>query len=299
MRRFLLLRKTATASHQRTEKRWTGQQKAIGAAVFVIATVLMIPTGITQREFQERTNRTKGEAAKLNFTVIEYPFDGERFDEGAVNQTLAELEDSYQELKNEWGRPDRGKMQVHLFRNLDEYQERTGNFHAGGHASCIESTPVIVIPLEKAPSASNNDNFSRTPAHEIAHGLLCLNLGPEKYHSIPRWFHEGTAQRYEVDGYARIGMRTISRVKTWLGKDEFLPGDRFCAKQFHPRDAHEQSVFYRTSLEFIRHLDARHGLENVNLLVDDVRLGQKFEYSMPERIGARCEEAYDAWKKSF
>ena len=300
---ILLTRKTADQPPQRSEKRWTAKQKAIGATIggtlLVTSIVSTVPIGIAQREFQERTNATKAEAAKTTFIIVEYPFDGQRFDAEAVNQTLAELEDSYQKLLNEWETPDTRRMQVHLFRNLDEYQERTGNFHAGGHASCVEGAPLIVIPLEKAPSASSDDNFSRTPTHEIAHGLLCLTLGPEKFRSIPRWYHEGTAQRYEVDGYARIGMRTIHRVKTWLSQDELLPENTFCATRFHPRNEREQSIFYRSSLEFTEHLDARHGKANINLMVRDVQHGEAFEHSMQRRIGATCEEAYSAWSKSF
>ena len=119
---------------------------------------------------------------------------------------------------------------------------------------------IVVVILENGShlaTVANNPGLARhvSSVRRIRRDAGC------RPKLIPRWFHEGTAQRYEVDGHARIGMRTINRVRTWLSNDEFLAEDRFCAKRFNPRDAREQSIFYRTSLEFTRHLDTktRHG----------------------------------------
>ena len=269
------------------------------AAVVTLSIVAIPLTGAADREIQEWMNRKAAEDSQQTFKVVHHLKDGGSFDEEAVNQTLAELEDSYEKLKNEWALPDDPRIFVHMYGDLNAYQGYTGLLDAAGHVSCTEEGPAISIPLEKAPSASSSDNWTRTPAHEVTHALLCLSLGREAFRSIPRWFHEGTAQRYEVQGFSRSRMRVQNRAQTWLSKDKFLAPERFCTKWFILQDPQEQSMLYRTSLEFTKSLDAKYGAENVNLLVDYVRRGAELNDGMLREFGGTCESLYEEWKASF
>ena len=284
---------------QSTKNRLTRKQVLVILAGIGLLVASILLTDVAYREVKELMNRKAAEDSRQTFHAVSYLTDGENFDEEAVNQTLAELEDSYQNLRHEWTLPDDPSIFVHMYGDLKSYREYTGQLDAGGHASCAESGPVISLPLEKAPGASSNNSFTRTPAHEVAHALVCLSVGPEAFHAIPPWFHEGIAQRHEVQGFDRRSMRVRNRVRTWLSKDKFLTPERFCTKWFIPRDRQEKSMLYRTSLEFTRSLDAKHGAKNVNLLAADVRLGTEFNDAMLRRFGGTCESLYDEWKESF
>ena len=282
-----------------TENRWTRTHTVV-AIVFVALMVVSIPlTGIVSREIEEFTNRAAAEEGRQTFTVANYSTGGEGFDEEALGETLAELEESYRKLKNEWELPDEPGIHVRLFDDLDTYQKHAGRPASGGHLSCTENGPVISIPLENAPSVSTSDNFTRTPVHEVAHALICLSTGREAFYSIPRWFHEGIAQRYEVRGISRIRMRAENRARTWWNKDELLEPERFCTRRFIPKDRAEQSMLYRTSLEFIEFLDSKYGGKNVNLIIDDIRRGVDFNDSMQRRFGGECNDLYRRWIGSF
>ena len=294
-----LWRKSQKEQSQNTKTQLTRKQvlaMVVGAVLVMVAMPLTITA---EREVRELMNRKAAEDSRQTFHAVSYLTDNESFDEEALNQTLAELEDSYQKLKHEWTVPDDPSIFVHMYVDLNAYQEYTGNLDAAGHASCTESGPVISLPLEKAPGASSSNNFTHTPAHEVAHALLCLSVGPEVFHSIPLWFHEGTAQRYEVQGFNGGTIRIRNRVRTWLSRDKFLTPERFCTNWFIPQDRQEQSMLYRTSLEFTKSLDAKYGAKNVNLLADDVHRGAEFNDAILRRFGGTCESLYEEWKGSF
>ena len=254
-----------------------------------------------KREFEEKKNAVTAEEARDRFALTLYPGSGPEFNPEAVNQTLRELEDSFHRLQDIWVLPETAdKIRVWLFRNLQDYQTITGNQDAGGHASCpSEVGPAIVIPLERAPSAATDDNFSRTPMHEMVHALMCQSLGNEAFYSMPRWFLEGMAERYEMEGIARIMSRVEMRARLWLSRHSLMAPDRFCARRLTARDELERALFYETSREFANSLEARHGIEALNLVVDDVRTGVTFDESMEKRMGGSCNELYMRWKDSF
>ena len=261
----------------------------------------MFGASTVKREFEERKNAITAKEARIRFAVTLYPGLGPEFNPEAVNQTLRELEDSFQRLQNTWVLPEMSnKIRVWLFRNLQDYQTITGNQDAGGHASCpSELGPAIVIPLERAPSAATDDNFSRTPMHEMVHALMCQSLGNEAFYSIPRWYLEGVAQRYEMEGISRIMSRVQKRTSLWLSKTSLMAPDRFCARRLRTRDELEHALFYETSREFVNSLEARHGIEALNLMADDVRTGATFNESLEKRMGGSCNELYMKWKVSF
>ena len=301
-----LERQNADESNQSKKWHFTPKQTALGIIVVILICAAGFPVNIGIREIKEDINERKAEDARHRFAVTSYLGSGGDFDVKAVNQTLAELEDSYQQLKETWTLPEQAdRIKVWLFRDLRYYQLQMNTDLAAGHLWCsleiesVELGPVIVIPLERAPSASTDDNFSRTPMHEMVHALMCLSLGEEDFHSIPRWFLEGMAERYATEGISRIGMRTTNRMKLWLNIQEPPDTSRFCARRFSGRNRSDQSAFYSTSHDFVRSLESRHGLQTLNLIVEDVRTGFDFEDSMESRLGGTCAELYSEWKENF
>ena len=285
---------------------FTLKQTFLGIVAIVLTLVAGYGMNVGIRELKENINEGKAQEARYRFAVTSYQYDGGDFQPEALNQTLAELEDSFHNLKNYWTQPDQApRIKVWLFRDLKDYQLRMNTDLAGGHVWCslkidsVELGPIIAIPLEKAPSATDDDNLSRTPTHEMVHALMCQSVGKEAYYSIPRWFHEGMAERFETEGLLRFGTRATERVKLWLNIQNSPEADRFCARRFSERGKTDMSVFYRTSHEFIRSLESRHGLRNLNLIVEDVRSGKTFNESMKIRLGGTCTELYGQWKRSF
>ena len=256
---------------------------------------------IVRKEIEERRNEDKAEEARHRFAVGSYLGKGPEFDMDAVNQTLGELEDGYQRLKDIWTLTEEtDRIQVWLFRDVQDYRTRTGQKDSAGHMWCLpEYPPVIVIPLEEAPSASDSDNPSRTPMHEMVHALMCQSLGAEVYHSIPSWLHEGMATRYQAEGLKRLRDEGSKQDNDMV--EERRTHER--GKILHPRsstvDGEERRLFYTTSLEFVKSLEAESHIDNLNQVVEDVRTGETFEESLRRRIGGTCGELYGEWKASF
>ena len=283
-----------------SSNRLTRNRIAIGA----IAVTLMITSGylasVGQRELEEWFNTRKAEAARDHFAVIQFLDGDHEFHPDALNQTLAELEDSYRELEGNWTMPDdAGLISAHLFGDLMSYREWRRRDDSLGSIHCTEHGPVIAIPLEKPPSSLDGDYFTRTPTHEVVHGMICQSLGREKFNSVPRWFHEGIAEYHEAKGILRIKLRVENRVQVWRNGHQLFEPDRFCAGQFYPSDRSETSIFYSTSQELVEVLAARHGIEALHLIVDDVRKGTSFDQGMKARVGGDCRKVYWQWSSSF
>ena len=298
---------------RRTEKnspksdRWTLTQKqktilgraVIGAGLLVIVAAVSVPFIVI--EIKEDHNAWKSEKARRNFAVTSHLGNGPEFEVEAFDQTLAELHDSFQELKDNWTvQPEADRIRVWLFRDLQDYRIRTGQETASGHAWCTEEFgPVIAIPLEDAPSTSNNDTFSRTPMHEVVHALMCQSLGAEAFRSIPSWFHEGLATKYQMDGFRRTVQRIITRSVTWWKRDQFLKPESFCNVHASELSEKRQVILYATALEFTKFLQSTHGIETLNMIVDDVRTGTGFGESLESRLGGTCQALYNQWQESF
>ena len=304
----------ATAWGYRREKekshksdRWTLTQKqktilgriAIGVGLLGVITLISVPFIII--EMKEDQNAGKSEKARRNFAVTSHLGSGPEFEVEAFDQTLAELHDSFQELKGTWTvQPEADRIGVWLYRNLQDYRARTGQETAGGHAWCTEEFgPVIAIPLEEAPSTSNNDTLSRTPMHEVVHALMCQSLGAEAFHSIPSWFHEGLATKYQLDGFRRTVQRIVTRSATWWKRDQFLEPASFCNVHASELSEMGQVTLYSTALEFTKYLESTHSIETLNMIVDDVRMGTKFDESLESRLGGTCPALYSEWQDSF
>lgn len=297
----LLERQKARRTKPSKAKPVTRRQAVALVVVGLLIISAMFGVGIVKREFEEHSNAHTAEVARNRFAVVMYSGMGPEFELEAVNQTLKELEDSFQRLRHTWVLPKpTDKIRVWLLRNLQDYQLTTGKQDAGGHAFCpSEFGPVIVIPLERAPSAATDDNFTRTPVHEMVHALMCQSLGEEAFYGLPRWYHEGMAERYEMEGFLRFMLRVEKRALLWLNRHRLMVPEEFCALRLGTTDVLERARFYETSREFVNSLEAGHGLDALNLIVNDVRTGTTFNESMERRLGGSCSELYSTWRDSF
>ena len=96
------------------------ERSIIAVAILGVAASAAVPFILI--ETKEDSNSAKAEAAKRRFAVVSYLGNGPEFETEAFNQTLAELEDSYQSLKDNWTiPPDAEKIRVWLYRNIRDY----------------------------------------------------------------------------------------------------------------------------------------------------------------------------------
>ena len=238
--------------------RWTRKHTTIGTITLLLLIPCMYLSGIGGREFDEWRNGRKAEASQSHFAVAKFLDGGLDFHPDALNQTLAELEDGRRQLEGNWTIPeDSGPISVNIFRDLGSYHDWLNRRDALGSVHCIQHGPTIAIPLERAPSASESDHYTRTPVHEVVHAMMCQSLGREKFSEIPRWFHEGVAEYYAVKGILRIKLRVVNRAIVWRARDQLIESARFCAEDFYPSSTSEMLLFYATSLELVEVLVVR------------------------------------------
>ena len=288
------------------QRRWefSERQKTIAWRFAIVVAILGVAASAAVPfiliEIREDSNSGKAEAAKRRFAVVSYLGNGPEFAIEAFNQTLAELEDSYQSLKDNWTiPPDAEKIKVWLYRDTRQYQAMTGQEHSAGHLWCSEKYgPAIALPLEDAPGTSTDDAFSQAPKHEMVHALMCQSVGRNGFRSIPAWFHEGMAMRYHTEGFRRFWVRGIFRVKTWWKRSELISTEDFCYEHPSRLDEQQQGLLYTSAFEFIRFLESNNGVDALNGIVGDVRVGTDFDDSMERRLGGICRELYSNWKEN-
>ena len=281
-------------------KRMTRTQKTIGIVVLLLLIPGVYLTGFVGREFDEWRNGRKAEASQVHFTVAKFLDGGPDFHPDALNQTLAELEDGRRQLQGNWVIPeDAGPISVIIFRNLESYREWRNREDSLGSVRCASHAPVMAIPLEQAPSLTDGDYYTRTPAHEVVHAMMCQSLGREKFLEIPMWFHEGVAEHYSAKGVLRIKSRVMNRVEVLRARNQLIEPARFCAEDFYSSSASEMSLFYATSQELVKSLAATHGIQKFHVVVDSLRLGTPFDDAMETMLGGICLDIYPRWVSSF
>ncbi len=264
-------------------------RKAI--VLLLVITIATIAVAVSPTVVDHLTRSADAEASLRSFEPI-HPSD---VAPGRVERTLAEFERARRQLADEWPVPEsNSRITLHLFRDIHEYTALTGLDWFGGHASCTENGVTVGVPLEEAPSLLDEEPASRTPMHEMVHATWCQSLGPAAFGSIPRWFHEGMASRYENAGRRQLPERVLNRTFVWLQRDELLSPSSLCGYTSGGQRA-EVRLLYRTAWEFIRSLEAGYGMDVLKSLLDDVRVGETFDRSMRERLGGTCEELYSEW----
>ena len=228
---------------------------------------------------------SRAEIARQQFEVFFY---GDRFERAQVNQTLAELYEAYEQLGRELPKPVReDPISVHLFRNLQEYRAITATPGAFGSVLCNATGTHLAIPLEDVPELLSEDE-SRTTVHEMVHALTCQALGPKATHSVSRWFHEGIAQLYESDGPGKFN-GTVNRIIVWFKRHDLMSAHPFCSASTWASPA-EMTLFYRTSLEFVRTLESQHGRDKLIAVMESVQ---------NRHLEGSCDELYERWLASW
>ena len=271
-------------------------RREILAGAFIIGIVIVACWFVLETWTSARDGRiaSRAEMAREEFEVFFY---GNGFEQTQVNQTLAELQEAYEHLGEELPKQIReDQISVRLFRDLREYRNITATPWAFGSVLCNANGTFIAIPLEYIPDLLSEDE-SRTPMHEMVHALMCQALGPEAAHSVPVWFHEGMAQLYESDGPGK-GYGVSSRILVWFKRRDLMAAHPFCSASTWVSKT-EAQLFYRTSLEFVRTLEYRHGRDKLIAVVQAVQDGGTFEESLQSQLGGTCDELYERWFASW
>ena len=252
--------------------------------------VAMVPS------LMERLSRQSDAEAALRSFVPTY---GPGVEQNRLERTLAEFERSRRELSDELSVPERTPpITLWLFNNLDEYRKAGNVSWSGGFAACFEDGVTIGVPLEEASDVFSEDPHSGTPMHEMVHAMVCQGVGHHNFISIQNWFHEGVAKLYENAEISMLHNRILNRVVVWVNRDRLLSPEAFCNYRYDGSGS-EVALFYQTSWEFIRSLEAGHGRHTLIAIVDDVAAGSPFEDSLIERLGGTCTALYAEWTESL
>ena len=140
--------RTAKANSSARQAVLKGRHFIILIVFGILLAAIVVTIGIIEREIAENRNESKAESAKSRFAISFYLGTGPEFDKESVEQTLAELEDSYLQMEDTWVIPeDASRINVALFRDLQAYSEMTQQDDAAGHVWCPpDQGPFIAIP---------------------------------------------------------------------------------------------------------------------------------------------------------
>lgn len=282
-------------------KRRARKMLFIWIAIFALGSVTLLIVGveIVSAIIDHRARPQDAEAALESF-VPKYAPD---VDQARLERTLAEFERIRRDFADQWVIPASSpRIRLRLFRDADDYRAYTSGKRiiewSSGYVSCSENGVSIVVPLEEASNVLDELPISSTTKHEMMHAMWCQRLGAESFWSIPLWFHEGMAERYGNKGIERPDREIINRWWVWFSRDNLLSPLQFCNYQLTGVHT-EIGLFYATSWEFIRSLEASNGIQTLNSLVEDVGGGKDFEGSLSDRVGGTCDELYREWTQSF
>ena len=277
---------------------WLKGHQRKASLILIVAVLLVVGLDMTPRIIEHRSRGDDAEAALQSFV----PVYGSGVDPAKVERTLAEFERSRRKIADLWSVPNpTPPISLYLFRDLREYQAymaTLGVDWSGGYAICQPNGVTVGVPLENASNVFEESPASRIPLHEMVHAIWCQSLGQGPYRSIPRWFHEGMAQRYENDGLSKFSERALNRWTVWMSRGSLLSATEFCNYTSGGSRA-DIELLYSTSWEFIRSLEAGNGIKTLNAVVEDVRAGKAFGDSLRDRFGGSCSELYTSWSQSL
>ena len=273
---------------------WIKRHPRKVALIFTVSVLLIVGLAMGPRFIEHHSRGGDAETALQSFV----PIHEAGVDAAKVERTLAEFERARRHLADKWQVPDSSPpIPLYLFRDIREYKAYMATFGrewSGGHATCLDDGVTIGVPLEDASNVFEESPASRTPLHEMVHAIWCQSLGRSSYSSIPRWFHEGMAQWYANEGWRQFPERATNRWAVWIGRGDLLPATEFCS---YTSGGSRTDIWllYSTSWEFTRSLEAGHGIQSLNAVVEDVGAGKSFGDSLRDRFGGSCTELYATW----
>jgi len=195
-------------------------------------------------------------------------FDGTR-DEAAGRLVLEALEEAYGELA--------GELSVYAAQPIPVVLYTKEQFHdttATGTEVAGLFDGKIRLPVGGVTAMS--PELARVARHELVHALIAAK-GPG---GVPRWLHEGLAQRLEPrdPASAASGVRTAWKSAGTAGIDPFS---------------------YPTALSFTAWLDESHGRARLIWLVELMARGRAEDAAFDEAFGASRDELVTAWVRSL
>ena len=305
----LLLARGWTLYRDRSDqycKLWTFKRVILGLAAIALVAALCAVVSIAWSDVRLSGTEADAESARQEFRVFTY---GDDLDQSKLDRTLAEFEQARRRLEGEWPESREAlPIELHLFKDIQQFHDRRGRMEwAVGAAYCSLTNVAIAVPLEEGLGAFESSDHSRAPMHEMVHAMMCQSLGASAYFLVPSWFHEGLAQLYENEVFGRIHWRVLVRSLAWYLGEYLSAPETFCSQQgFDSQD--DVALFYFISMEFVRFLEARHGRDALNSVVEDVGSGgavwdvgsvQVFNDSLRDRFGGTCEYLYSEWVESW
>lgn len=294
---FIVLRKRIRNVFSRFN--WPKSSAKLNAALAVCTFLFLIsfPIGMLVADRLERTRtNAAANAALRQFDVTTY---GEDLDVSRVDRTLAEFEWARNRLISTMPAKHLGTpIALHIFETLNDYHIGTGRRLSRGSMVCEPDGAVVYVPLEKAIEPLVENDFTQIPMHEMVHAMLCHTIGRNAFYSVSLWFHEGLAQIYENESHTKRIYRITNRSIVWFKRHDLMKPEVFCHFRFSGSHS-EIRMFYRTSMEFVRFLERRHGHQSLSELIDDVSRGSAFTESLVNRFGGSCETTYSEWLASW
>ena len=286
---------------RRSNSRLNGWAKRHERKAILLFGVAMLPVmGFAMSPaIAEHSSRSQDAEVALHSFV---PIHASDVDHARLKRTLAEFERARRNLAGHWSTPDSSpRILLYLFRDVRQYKQymaTMGLDWSGGYAICRENGVTIGVPLEEASNVFEELPASRTPLHEMVHATWCQRLGQGPYMSIPRWFHEGMAKRYDSASSRQFLDRALNRWMVWLNRGSIMSATEFCGYTSGGSRA-EIGLLYGTSWEFIRSLETGHDIQRLNSVIGDVGAGKDFDDSLRDRIGGTCAELYMEWSQSM
>ena len=275
---------------------WLKQHELKAFLLPIVATLPVAAIAMSPAIIEHRSRSQDAEAALQSFV----PIHGSGVDQARLERTLAEFERARRNLAGQWSIPDSSPpISLYLFRDIRQYKEymaTIGLDWSGGYAICREDGVTIGVPLEEASNVFEESHASRTPLHEMVHATWCQKLGQGPYRSIPRWFHEGMAKRYDSVGISQFFDRALNRWMVWLNRGRIMSAAEFCGYTSGGSRA-EIGLLYGTSWEFIRSLETGHDIQRLNAVIGDIQAGKDFEDSLRDRMGGTCVGLYEEWSQ--
>ena len=240
---------------------------------------------------------------------------GRGFENSRTPRTIAKFQQARNNIEPRLPPPQAIKpIVLRLYPNLREYRYQTQMHLADASMRCLPTGAEIWAPLSPLPNPVNFAGGSGAPVHETAHALVCHSLGTEKFHQIPYWFHEGTAETFRNETRTKF-LRAMNRTRLWLAPEQSVPSaERLCLG--HPGNtADDKDWFYLTALQFTQYLEstlqARPQPDSstnpqstritpmLNQVIQHLHSGKDFQESMLDIFGADCQDLYENWLRTW